>query len=287
MSYYNDCGSANYQAVSNVAGFGGARSGYGMVDIVLVHNNHCIPFHFEGNFLGSALSTPLASSVRYRVRFYLSLTDNHRFASKNVGVHFSVGQPPNSTPQLLSLVPQVRYTGDFLTDKVGWMKIEGKFTAVGGENYLTIGNFDGYANSDTLNLHQGGTAPSICYWELGFYYIDDVSVTEVDTTLEYEEAEEEREPNEAVGEEQLTIKNEQLSIWPNPSNGEVYLSYQNMATKTLQWQVMDMAGRVVYVQGVQPGSGNAALGVHLIPGVYHSKLIADGSVIDSRRLVVY
>jgi hypothetical protein len=136
-------------------------------------------------------------------------------------------------------------TTGFLTDKVGWMKIEGEFTAAGGENYLTIGNFDGYANSDTLNLNEGGTQPSICYWSHAAYYIDDVSVTEIDTTLEYEEAEEEREPNEAVGVGQLTINNEQLTIWPNPSNGEVYLSYQNMAAKTLQWQVTDMAGRRV------------------------------------------
>ncbi len=151
---------------------------------------------------------------------------------------------------------------------------------------MTIGNFDGYANSDTLNLHEGSSLPSICSWEEAAYFIDDVSVTEVDTTQEYEEAEVVREPNEAVG-EQLAISNYQLTIWPNPSNGEVYLSYQNMAAKTLQWQVTDMAGRSVHAQGVQPGSGNATLGVHLIPGVYHSKLIADGAIIDSRRVLVY
>jgi hypothetical protein len=60
-----------------------------------------------------------------------------------------------------------------------------------------------------------------------------------------------------------------------------------MAAKMLKWQVTDMAGHRVHAQGVQPGSGNAALGVHLIPGVYHSKLIADGAIMDSRRVVVY
>jgi hypothetical protein len=207
MSYYHDCGSSNYKAQSNVFGFGGARTGFGMGDIQLLSNNHCTPFDLEGNFMSTPILNSLSEGHRYRVRFFISLTDYHRFASKNVGVHFSIGPPSNNTSVLLSLVPQVRYTGDFLTDKVGWMKIEGEYTAVGGENYLTIGNFDGYANSDTLNLHQGGTAPSICYWELAVYYIDDVSVTEVDTTLEYEEAEEVREPSEAVGEEQLTMSN--------------------------------------------------------------------------------
>jgi hypothetical protein len=225
---------------------------------------------------------------KYRVRFFLSLCDNMRLATRNIGVYFSSSQPIGNTSALVSIVPQFRYSEDFLTDKVGWMKIEGEYIAAGGENYITIGNFDGYINSDTLNLHQGGSWPSIGYWEGATYYIDDVSVTEADTTLEYEEAEEGREPNEAVGvEEQLAISNYQLTIWPNPSNGEVYLSYQNMAAKTLQWQITDMAGRVVHAQGVQPGSGHATLGIHLIPGVYHSKLIADGSIIDSRRVVVY
>jgi hypothetical protein len=44
---------------------------------------------------------------------------------------------------------------------------------------------------------------------------------------------------------------------------------------------------MVHAQELQPGSGNAKLGVHLIPGVYHSKLIADGAIMDSRRVVVY
>jgi hypothetical protein len=258
-----------------------------MADLALVHNNHCLSFFVEGNFIGTPLTAPLENGKSYQVRLFLSLADNARFACRNIGVYFSLGPPSNSIPLLLSLNPQVGYSGGFLANKLGWTKIQGEFIAQGGENYLTIGNFDGYANSDTLNLNEGGTQPSICYWEVAFYFVDDVSVVEIDTIQEYEEAEVVREPNEAVGvEEQLAMGSGQVTIWPNPSNGEVYMSYQSMATKTLQWQVTDMAGRVVHVQGVQPGSGNATLGIHLIPGVYHSKLIADGSIIDSRRVVV-
>ena len=69
---------------------------------------------------------------------------------------------------------------------------------------MTIGNFDGYFNSDTLNLHKGGSPPS--YWEVAYCLIDDVSVLK-DTSWH-------------VGvNEQLDVKNEALEVYPNPNTG--------------------------------------------------------------------
>jgi hypothetical protein len=182
----------NPAVVSLSAGGGGgyARTGQAYVDIGMVHNNHTHTLSLEGNFLGSGLNAPLEEGKKYMVEFYLSLFDSARFAGRNIGIHFSVGMPVDvswtasvKTAHLLSLTPQVRYEGDFLTDKEGWMPIVGSFIAQGGEKYITIGNFDGYANSDTLNLYEGGVIDGFGlyntdYWEVAYYFIDDVSVVE-------------------------------------------------------------------------------------------------------------
>jgi hypothetical protein len=114
IPYYNNCGALGFQAQSNHVGFQASRTGEGSAAITLLWGNHCISFYAESNFIGTPLSNPLTNGLKYRVRFYLSLTDYHRYASRNVGAYFSIGQPPDNTPYLLSLIPHVRYSGDFL-----------------------------------------------------------------------------------------------------------------------------------------------------------------------------
>src|SRR3972149_1459638 len=75
----------------------------------------------------------------------------------------------------LPYIPQVESL-NIITDIKNWTLISGEYIAVGGEKYLTIGNFRNDANTqrDTIN-------PNAPWWNSAYYYIDDVSVYCVDS----------------------------------------------------------------------------------------------------------
>jgi uncharacterized repeat protein (TIGR03803 family) len=132
----------------------------------------------EWEYLSSPLAAPLTAGQTYEVSFYVSLADNSQFALDNLGVCFSTGPLPDPSGfyavPLTTFTPQVQNrSGDFLTSKTSWTLVRGWFTAAGGENYLTIGNF--YDAFDTPTLFVGGVS-SIVY-----YYFDDVSVSPLAT----------------------------------------------------------------------------------------------------------
>ena len=265
ISFYTECSSNCCNSENNALGIGGSYSGNSMADLVLLQNNHVLPFHAEGNFLGAPLTSLLEANKKYRVQFFLSLADNCRFASKNIGVYFSYNQPSNNIDTLLSFEPQVRYEGDFLTDKIGWMEISGEFIAQGGENFLTIGNFDGYYNSDTLNLHEGSTVPSVGYWEVAQYFIDDVSLHKVDTTVGIGEKEEPK-----------------FEIFPNPVTEQFSVNWQGKGNVTLQ--LTDATGRVVLAVPLQ-GQRQQIDATGLPQGVYVAQVVQNGVVLGRKKVL--
>ena len=269
MSYYHECG-GECCAIPVVFGGGGyARTGQACADIALLHNNHVLSFFVEGNFIGVELIMPLEAGKKYEVEFFLSLMDSMRFATRNIGVHFSEERPPFDieVQGLLALEPQIRYDGDFLIDKIGWMKVGGSFVAEGGEQYMIIGNFDGYYNSDTLNLYEGGVIPNINSWELAAYFIDDVSVVK-DTTY-------------FVGlEENETL---QFGFWPNPATERITIKTDGRKDRSVAFY--DVAGKEVFSVALQQPKQAIGIG-HLPTGIYVAVLKEKGVAVARRKLMV-
>lgn len=118
------------------------------------------------------LKQPLRAGEIYRVEFYVSLSSVFNTALSNMGAYLSANRPSAFSYGLLQNVngpPQIRNSPSLmLTDTLNWMKIEGAYTAKGGEQYLTIGNFDDDAHTNYLPSENSPT--------LSYYYIDDVSV---------------------------------------------------------------------------------------------------------------
>jgi len=109
-------------------------------------------------FVSIELNMALAQNVAYHVSFHVSMMDSIWYATRNIGVVFTPDEPPTALSALISLEPQVKYEGSgFLDNKEDWTKVEGSFTAQGGERYLTIGNFDTDEETDTLFVVGGGT----------------------------------------------------------------------------------------------------------------------------------
>ena len=195
------------------------------------------------------------------VEFYLSLYDSARFSCKNIGMHFSDGQPSSNIQDLLALEPQFRYEGGFLTDKENWMRISGDFVSEGGENFVRIGDFDGYFNSDTMNLTIGGSFPSLGYWEVAFYLIDDVSVVE-DTTYH-------------VGVEDAGAEQEQFSLYRNPNEGAFTVQLDGHSGAETELILWDVSGKAVHTQRLSNGSNS--IETALTPGLYLYGVTVNGT----------
>jgi OOP family OmpA-OmpF porin len=125
------------------------------------------------------LDSPLLNGTDYFVTFFISLADSMNYATDAIGAFFSNDTIKNDTGYFLnSITPQIENTaGDFLIAKAGWTKISKKYTATGGEQFLTIGNFKNRINTDTISV-SGGSANvgQSDYWG-GYYYIDDVCIS--------------------------------------------------------------------------------------------------------------
>jgi hypothetical protein len=68
---------------------------------------------------------------------------------------------------------------------VNWTKIENIFTAVGGEQWYTIGNFYRLVNSDTLRVSNLPNSFGPCWNEGAGYYLDNLSLVEEDRAEAY------------------------------------------------------------------------------------------------------
>lgn len=176
--YYNNCNITNVGTPTNLAGYqvpfeGNAYAGFG-----LEYDSFGPPQWYE--YIQNELVTPLLSGHKYHICFYVSLAEIFGdYASSSIGGMISEnGISAQSSEPQSNFIPQIQST-DFLLDTTNWMKIEGDYFALGGEKYLTIGYYSDPNNIDTMSYKDG--APVESFFQ--YYYIDNVSIEEVDFTL--------------------------------------------------------------------------------------------------------
>jgi hypothetical protein len=148
------------------------HSGKGYVGIDGVNGSN--PGNFR-EYIQSKLLSTLSINHSYCVTVYTSLADPCNAYISTLGAYFDNGSI--SAPSYFGLAiatPQIVNLTQPLNDKINWMKIENSFIASGNEQYISIGNF---FPDTTCGLVLLGT-PS--YW-YAYYYIDDVSVIDIDT----------------------------------------------------------------------------------------------------------
>lgn len=120
------------------------------------------------------LSSPLLAGETYLVSMHVSLADGVRKASDDMGIYISnaaIGQP--GFGPITTVTPQLKFTdGVFVTQTTGWQQISGNYLATGGEEFITIGCFEPWTTTGTLDVNPPGN--DRCY-----YYVDDVSVERI------------------------------------------------------------------------------------------------------------
>ena len=181
--YYNVCGSRDCGVPKNKLGIQDAHFGDGFCGI------YCSKTDYR-EYLQTQLKEPLVAGEMYRVSFYVSLSEYSSGAVATIGALFTADRVGDTVRSVLMdkevrhLAPGVSQTvasyfepqvvNDYdrvLTDTKAWMQVSGVFTAKGGEQFMTIGNFFPASQSNVIDLD------SLTYLLPGaYYYIDDVSV---------------------------------------------------------------------------------------------------------------
>jgi gliding motility-associated-like protein len=165
---FNACHTSFASVPANVVCTQPARSGQGYAGITV----------FSADKLGyrpyleTPLSTPLQTGKKYYFSMYFSLCNRYAdltlcFNPDSLGAVFTntaINENINCRP--LPLVPDIHAKLPQITPGPKWHKVEGCFTAKGGEKYITIGNFAGEKFSTC------GPIDSLPH----FIFVDDVSL---------------------------------------------------------------------------------------------------------------
>ncbi len=131
----------------------------------------------------------------------------------------------------------------------------------GGEKYITIGNFNDDADSDTLYHFSGDTSAIYAY-----YFIDDVSVIAIDTTIGVEENEQMR-----------------FEVYPNPAKESIVIEAEFREQTTIK--LFDVMGREVLAASLT--ATKTTLDVSgFAGGVYTAVLLRDGVAVGRRKILV-
>jgi len=170
---FSTCCSNNSCSVPiNFAGTQQPKSGNSYVGL----NLYFTPSSVYREYIENILNDTLSNGKTYCIDFYISLGDNSKWAISNIGAYFSTDSCLQVIPPSIELpyTPQVENSDTLIVkDKVNWQRISLPYQALGGERFMTIGNFNNNNNTDTMFV--GGTTTS------AYYYIDDVSVIDIST----------------------------------------------------------------------------------------------------------
>ncbi len=165
--YFNQCTAFwGVDVPNNNWGHQLTHSGVGYCGLLLYQLT--IPNNRE--YIQTPLNISLQSSTCYHFEMYVNLGNFCQFATEDIQVYFSdtiitgVGGYYS-----LPLVPQISNISSNLFDTLNWTLVSGNYNAIGGENYLIIGNFKNDSSTNIIN--SGGTIQSNAY-----VYIDDVSL---------------------------------------------------------------------------------------------------------------
>ncbi len=171
--YYNGCSmnsSVGIPCQANCAYYQYPHSGYAYA--ALEGAIYTVSNYRE--YIQVQLTNVLTANKCYYAEFYTNKTNSDKYAVNNIGAYISSTAItcPTQTPYYLT--PQILLSGNpVISDTLNWVKIFGIYQALGGENFLTIGNFQ--SDSNTIFQIIDNSSP----FTEAAYYIDDVSMYEI------------------------------------------------------------------------------------------------------------
>ena len=204
------------------------------------------------------LNRSLVFDSTYCFQLYISLADSMHFASKNMlGIYFSSNAVSGNHREQLPYTPQLVVSPNtYITDKVNWVKIDMQYQAQGGEEYITIGNFNDTNYIDTTFVPGGGNA----FWmEASYYYLDDIWLSHCDSLPE----------SLVTGLNEPFLK-QQFKVYPNPFVSQITVECKGK--ENLQFMLYNSLGQEVEVKVQQQGHRQQISTGHLPKGIYWLRL---------------
>lgn len=134
------------------------------------------------------LLSPLEAGVTYYLSFFVGQTKNSGKLKNiphvnlmNLGAYFSTSQLSDySNYKRIDVKPQIEFRNLTIAkyDTFEYVKLTDTFTALGGEQYLTIGNFDYYKDYNLYYYVEGSLIPNsdTLLSMYNFMFIDDISL---------------------------------------------------------------------------------------------------------------
>lgn len=159
------------------------RTGDSMVGIVVNQNtdfideeNNIIANKYR-EYVQGQLSSPLVVGNRYKVKFYIYLSNYSNYAVNNMGIKFFAEPYFQDNILLIDLTPDANHM-EVVMARDEWYLIEFEFIPqTSGLTYFVIGNF--FSNENTLvEIVEGTSTNPLPAVLTSYYFIDDVSVVE-------------------------------------------------------------------------------------------------------------
>jgi hypothetical protein len=179
--YFHTCSSSQNAIPQNFFGRQTPRTGNAYIGGYWVLTDS-----FAGReYMQTQLNTPMVAGQQYYISFYVSLAETNKaqlgcnaLATYQIGAYFS-STAVNQWVNQLPLTPQViNPVGNYITDTAGWVKIDGTYTAAGGEEWLVIGNFSPFSSMNYIVYATPNPPTGVGY---GYYFMDDVCVFNIST----------------------------------------------------------------------------------------------------------
>ncbi len=255
--FTNNC-SGWYSIPNNIFGSSNAKNGNAISGFEVFHKGGEVK-----EYIYQQLSTPLQAGKIYCLSFFISKADRKEYAVKNIGGYFSNNILSTGSIGYINANPQVVNQTGFVTDTVGWINIQGCFTANGGEQYITIGNFNSNANTDTLYVGTNNPIPSDPQY--AYYYIDDITL--IDQTT--------------VGLQDMNNELGVMNVHPNPAKDVLNIETNFQTKENLTIKITDVIGREILVLDY-----NKQLDISFLEkGIYFVSILHGSKTLGVRKII--
>jgi hypothetical protein len=87
----------------------------------------------------------------------------------------------------------------------------------------------------------------------------------------------------------MVEKMSEISLFPNPAQDQVQLSFESKESGNYQIQIINTLGQVVLNQTMNLGAGNQLVSINQLPsiaGIYQIILIKNGNQMATRKLMI-
>jgi gliding motility-associated-like protein len=178
--YYNSCNSGGVGVPNNAAGYQNAYNGNGYLGF------HAYAHPSDSawcEYVQSNLLRPLNAGKQYRFSMRINFSKQWSVCASQIGAHFSSANMQNySTTLPYNIEPTVMNSSGFICDTTEWRVIAGEFTALGNEQFITIGWFEeDYLNDYQLTppIYVDSASGDTMFIPENYYFVDSLKLYEL------------------------------------------------------------------------------------------------------------